>query len=156
MSISSFRALALAVPLSLALMSASAAIAQTSFVDQAGRTVTLDAPPKRLVTLPSAAPVVYFAVDGTIDHIAGTASTSLKTFEGGLYSETIPELLKLDATMAGPGFATNVEAVLAAKPDLVFEVVHKEGQIEQLEAVGLKVAGWSCCTACTRRCRRRL
>ena len=148
----SFRgAMALAVPLSLALLTASAALAQTSFVDQAGRTVTLDAPPKKLVTLPAAAPVVYFAVDGTAEHIAGTASASLNTFKGGLYNETIPELMQLDATMAGPSFATNVEAVLAAGPDLVYEVVHKEGQIKQLEDVGLKVAGWSCCTEEQRR-----
>ena len=151
MPISSRSAMALAVPLLLALVSASGALAQTSFIDQAGRVVTLDQPPRKLITLPSAAPIVYFAVDGTAEHLAGTTSSSIKTFQGGLYNETIPELMSLDTNMGGAGFVTNVEAVLAAQPDLVFEVVHKEGQIERLEEVGLKVAGWSCCTEEQRR-----
>lgn len=145
------RALALVVPVSLALAAVPTALAQVSFTDQAGRTVTLDTPPTKLVTLPTAASIVYFAVDGNADNIAGTASTAINTYNSGLYSETVPELMELDATMAGPGFATNVEAVLAASPDLVFEVAHKEGQIEQLESVGLNVVGWSCCTEEQRR-----
>lgn len=142
-------AIAFAAPLALA--SATAAVAQVSFVDQRGVTVTLDGPPQKLITLPSAAPLVYFAVDGTTDHIAGTTSTSIKTFTGGMYDQTIPELMTLDTSMGGDGFVANVEAILAAGPDLVLQVVHKPELLEQLEAVGLKVAGWNCCTEEQRR-----
>lgn len=144
------RAMALAAPLLLALIPATAH-AQASFVDQLGRTITLDAPPAKLIALPSASPLIYYAIDGTTDHIAGAAAAAINTFKGGLYDETIPELMQLDTTMAGPDFATNVEAVLAAQPDLLLEVTHIEGRIEQLESVGLKVAAWNCCTEEQRR-----
>ena len=140
-----------ALCLSFALMAPGAALAQTSFIDQVGRTVTLDAPPKKLIALPSAASLVYYAVDGTADHLAGAPSTFKKTLQSGLYDQTIPELTTIDTNMAGDGFVPNVEAILAAKPDLVYSVTHKEGLIQQLEDVGLKVVGWNCCTEEQRR-----
>jgi len=151
MSIFTRGAAALAVSLPLALMSAPPAAAQTSFIDQAGRVVMLEAPAKRLITLSAATPLVYFAVDGTTEHIAGTTSASTRTFEQGYYSQTIPELSAIDTSMGGPSNATNVEAILAAAPDLVVQVAHKDGLIQQLEDVGLKVAGWNCCTEEQRR-----
>jgi len=141
----------LAVLAALTILPASAGLAQTTFVDQAGRTVTLAAPPNRLAALPSASAIVYFALDGTAEHMIGGPETLPNTLRGGLYDETIPELTELDTTLQRQGFVPNVEAILAAQPDLVYQVVHKEGVFAQLEAVGLKLVGWSCCTQEQRR-----
>ena len=140
-----------ALSLSLALGASLPAAAQTSFIDQIGQTITIDGPPKRVAALPSAAALVYYAVDGTADHIVGAPATFMGTLKGGLWDETIPELTKLDMSLQAAGFVPNVEAILAAKPDLVFEVTHKEGLLDQLRGVGLKVVGWNCCTEEQRR-----
>lgn len=124
----------------------SPALADTSFLDHRGQTITLEQPPEKLVSIVRSTPVIYYAVDGTADHIAGINHDTLKTFNAGLYGEFAPELLELNTSVARDGFVPNVEAILALAPDLVVQWTHDEKLIEPLERVGLKVVGWQCCT----------
>jgi iron complex transport system substrate-binding protein len=130
---------------------ASPAAAQATFTDHRGREITLEAPPQRLVVITRAAPIVYYAVDRTTEHLAGINPTSLNTFRDGFYATLIPELMRLNATAAREGFAPNVEAILQTNPDLVVQWTHTSALIEPLERVGLRVVGWACCTEAQRR-----
>jgi iron complex transport system substrate-binding protein len=125
--------------------------AQVSFTDHRNKTIELDAPPERLVSVIPSGPIVYFGVDGGAEHIAGVNESSYKTFTTGFHGELLPELLERLKPLAGEGFVPNVEAVLEGNPDLVLQWTFDPGIIEPLERVGLKVVGWDCCTEAHRR-----
>ncbi len=128
------------------LASMGAAQAEVTFVDHRGKTITLKEPPKRIVSMFASGPLVYSAVEGTTEHIVGVNVKGKKTYANGIYEELMPELMKLNFDVAGDGFAPNVEAILALKPDLVFQWVFDPKIIEPLERVNLQVVGWDCCT----------
>lgn len=121
--------------------------ADSSFLDHRGKTITFAKPPERVVTIVRSAPIIYRAVDGKADHIAGMNKDSLtRYFTKGIYAEMLPEMAKINASAAQDGFVPNVEAILAQKPDVVIQWTHDEKIIEPLERVGLTVVGWQCCT----------
>jgi iron complex transport system substrate-binding protein len=72
-------------------------------------------------------------------------------YRDSIYAELIPEYLRLNMDVAGEGFAPNVEAILALKPDAVFQWTFDPKVIEPMERVGLKVVGWACGTNQDRR-----
>jgi len=123
-----------------------AAQADVTFLDHRGKQITLKEPPKRIVSMFASGPLVYSAVEGTTEHIVGVNVKGKKTYQDSIYEELMPELLKLNFDVAGEGFAPNVEAILALKPDLVFQWVFDPKIIEPLERVNLQVVGWDCCT----------
>ena len=123
-----------------------AAQADVTFVDHRGKTITLKEPPKRIVSMFASGPLVYAAVEGTTEHIVGVNVKGKKTYSNGIYEELMPELLKLNFDVAGDGFAPNVEAILALKPDVVFQWIFDPKIIEPLERVNLQVIGFDCCT----------
>ncbi|MFD2263369.1 ABC transporter substrate-binding protein [Lacibacterium aquatile] len=135
----------------VALLAAASGAGAHEFKDQAGKLIQLEKPPQRLVTIVRAAPTVYYAADRTTDHFAAVNNDSIKQIATGIQGDLIPELLKLNGSAAQDGFAPNVEAILAAKPDLVIQAGHNPKFIEPLERVGLKVAIWACCTEEQRR-----
>lgn len=136
----------------LALLAASVTPAGAlEFKDQSGKSIELATPPQRLVTITRAAPTIYYATDRTTEHFAAVNADSIKQIATGIQGDLIPELLKLNGTAAQDGFAPNVEAILALKPDLVIQANHNPKLIEPLERVGLKVAVWACCTEQQRR-----
>ncbi|WP_299815055.1 ABC transporter substrate-binding protein [uncultured Roseibium sp.] len=141
------------IVLSAALMCASTVIlstdtlAETSFVDHRGRKITFEAPPERVVTIVRSAPMIYRAVDGKSDNIAGMNKDSLnRYFANGLYAEILPEMASIPSGAAQDGFVPNVEAILEQKPDAIIQWTHDPAIIEPLERVGLTVVGWQCCT----------
>ncbi len=123
-----------------------AAQADVTFLDHRGKVITLKEPPKRIVSMFASGPLVHSAVEGTTEHIVGVNVKGKKTYSNGIYEELMPELLKLNFDVAGEGFAPNVEAILALKPDLVLQWVFDPKIIEPLERVNLQVVGWDCCT----------
>jgi iron complex transport system substrate-binding protein len=133
--------------LSLSLSMPVALHAESSFIDHRGKTITLQKPPERVVTIVRSAPIIYRAIDMNADHIVGMNRDSLtRYFTKGIYAEMLPEMAKINVSAAQDGFVPNVEAILAEKPDLVIQWTHDEKLIEPLERVGLTVVGWQCCT----------
>lgn len=131
----------------LSLLLPVAAHADSSFVDHRGKTITFAKPPERVVTIVRSAPIIYRAVDGKADNIAGMNKDSLvRYFTKGIYADMLPEMAKINASAAQDGFVPNVEAILAQKPDAVIQWTHDEKLIEPLERVGLTVVGWQCCS----------
>lgn len=135
----------------LALVAGGAVEAEVRFLDHRDTTITLEAPPQRLITMIRSAPILYYAVDLTTAHMAGINQDSRATLEQGMYGELIPEFLELDMSVAKDRFTPNVEAMLALNPDLVLQWTFNPEIIEPMERVGLKVVGWSCCTEQERR-----
>lgn len=121
--------------------------AESAFLDHRGKTITFQEPPERVVTIVRSAPIIYRAINGTAEHIAGMNKDSLdRYFTKGIYTEMLPEMSAIDISAAREGFVPNVEAILAMKPDAVIQWTHDEKLIEPLERVGLTVVGWQCCT----------
>jgi|AraplaMF_Col_mMF_1032025.scaffolds.fasta_scaffold00012_240 iron complex transport system substrate-binding protein len=133
------------------LLTVSAAQADMTFLDHRGKTITLKEPPKRIVSMFASGPLVHTAVEGTDEHFVGVNVKAKKTYENGIYAELLPDLLKLNFDVAGEGFAPNVEAILALKPDAVLQWTFDPKIIEPLERVNLQVIGWDCCTKEQRR-----
>ena len=122
-----------------------------TFLDHRGKTITLKEPPKRIVSMFASGPLVHAAVEGTTEHFVGVNVKGKKTYSNSIYAELMPELLKLNFDVAGEGFAPNVEAILALKPDAVLQWTFDPKIIEPLERVNLTVIGWDCCTKEQRR-----
>ena len=122
-----------------------------SFLDHRGKVIEFQSPPQRIVSLFASGPLVYYAVDGGSEHIVGVNRKAQAMYRDSIYAELIPEYLKLNMDVAGEGFAPNVEAILALKPDVVFQWTFDPKVIEPMERVGLKVVGWACCTNQDRR-----
>lgn len=125
--------------------------ADMTFLDHRGKTITLKEPPKRIVSMFASGPLVHAAVEGTTEHFVGVNVKGKKTYSNSIYAELMPELLKLNFDVAGEGFAPNVEAILALKPDAVLQWTFDPKIIEPLERVNLTVIGWDCCTKEQRR-----
>jgi iron complex transport system substrate-binding protein len=130
------------------LISASTAAAEDTirFLDHRNQVIELASPPEKIVSMFASGPLVYYAVEGSSDHIAGVNRKAQKMYEGSFYAQLIPEFLKLNMNVAGDGFAPNVEAILEIAPDVVQQWIFDPKIIEPLERVGLKVIGFDCCT----------
>ena len=121
------RSLALAIFIGYAVAAAAAAAAVTA-VDDAGRSVVVDRPPARVVTLaPSLAELVFAAGGGR--SLVGVSALS-----------DYPDEARAIARIGDAG-RIDVERVLALKPDLV--LVWQRGnvgrEIEQLERAGVRI-----------------
>ena len=120
--------------------------AEVRFLDHRGKAIVLESPPQKIVSMFASGPLVYYAVDGKSDRIAGVNIKGVKMYRDSIYAELIPEFLKLNTNVAGEGFAPNVEAILELKPDVVFQWIFDPKIIEPMERVGLEVIGFDCCT----------
>ncbi len=125
--------------------------AEVQFLDHRGKLIDLKEPPKRIVSMFASGPLVHTAVEGTDAHFVGVNAKAKKTYFDSIYAELLPDLLKLNFDVAGEGFAPNVEAILALKPDAVLQWTFDPKIIEPLERVNLIVIGWDCCTKEQRR-----
>lgn len=145
------RVRAVAVACALALAASGPAEAEVKFLDHRGKVIVLETPPQRLVTMIRSAPILYYAVDLTTEHMAAINADSLATLKDGVYAELIPEFLEINSSIAKDRFTPNVEAMLELNPDLVIQWTFDPEIIEPMERVGLKVVGWACCTEQERR-----
>ena len=140
-----------AIAAAFLLATSAGAQAEVRFLDHRNKLIVLESPPKKLVSMFASGPLVYYAVDGGSDHLAGVRRDGLEMFRDSIYGEIIPEFLKLKDNVAGEGFVPNVEAILELKPDVVLQWTFDPKIIEPMERVGLKVVGWNCCTNQDRR-----
>lgn len=119
-----------------------AAAEPVEFVDQTGRTVRLAAPAERVVTIPMPAASMFIAVDGGIERVAGMHEASRAAIAKGVLGDFFPGALGIRHDVAGRQFVPNVEALLAAEPDIVFQWADRGTDvITPMVEAGLNVAG---------------
>src|SRR5262249_31164259 len=80
-----------AISVALSLIVSQAAKAEVRFLDHRDKVIVLETPPKKLVSMFASGPLVYFAVDGGSEHIAGVRKDGIEMYRGSIYSEIIPE-----------------------------------------------------------------
>jgi len=119
--------LALPVTVACATGDSSAPTGSIEITDQAGRVVTLDAIPQRIVSLAPSNTEILFAL-GLNDSIVGVTD----------WCDYPPEALEKDSI--GDFYPPNIEAIVAMEPDLAVAAnIHKDEYVPQMESLGLKV-----------------
>lgn len=108
--------------------------APLSFTDHAGRTVTLEKPAEKVVSVYYLSTSLLAAI-GAEDKLVGI---EMKAETRPLYAEAFPELLELPAVGSGKG--VNVEETAALEPDLVVLPLKLKDSVEQFEALNIPVA----------------
>lgn len=111
--------------------------------DHAGREVTLEADPDRVVVcdiLPMAAVVTVFL--GSAEKLVGINPACMSAAKNGLLAEIFPEILNADTTFMEGG-NVNVEKLLTLEPDVVFTLAGNSALIGALENAGITVIGIS-------------
>ena len=98
-----------------------------TFTDDAGRQVTLEARPERIVSLAPSNTEILFAI-GAGDRVVGVDSFSD-------YPAEVQDLPKL-----GGLTDTNYEQIVALEPDLALTIGGTEEQVKKLEELGIPVA----------------
>lgn len=100
--------------------------ASISVIDDAGNTVTLQQPAKRIITLAPHLTEIAYAI-GAGDHIVGTV----------MYSDYPAEAKQLP--LVGDNLHIDMERVIAAKPDLLVVWLHNDesNQLEALRKLGI-------------------
>lgn len=113
-----------------------------TLVDQRGVRVNLDAPARRIVTIPIPAASLLIALDRGPGRLAGVHPSSAKAIREELLGELYPEARTLSADVANDSFAPNVESIVGLNPDLVVQWGDRGPDIvAPLENAGLKVVG---------------
>ncbi|QIA27217.1 cobalamin-binding protein [Thermaerobacter sp. PB12/4term] len=98
-----------------------------TFTDDAGRQVTLEARPERIISLAPSNTEILFAI-GAGDRVVGVDSFSD-------YPAEVKDLPKL-----GGLTDTNYEQIVALEPDLALTIGGTEEQVKKLEELGIPVA----------------
>lgn len=112
--------------------------------DQRGKTILLDRPATRVVTLPIPAASMLIAIDGSADRLVGMQDASWTAIHDGLMGTMFPGALTVRHDVANEEFAPNVESILSLEPDVVVQWGdHGSQVIRPLENAGLTVLGLS-------------
>ncbi len=122
---------------------AAAAHAQgVSVTDQRGKLVELDAPAERVIVLPKPLPSLVIALDHGTEHLIGIHPAAQAVLMAGWLGKRFPEIADIDTSIVGDGFMPNVEAMLVADPDVVFQWTSRGPSVmEPMERVGIPVIG---------------
>ncbi len=113
--------------------------ARIQIQDMLGKTVSVPAQPKRIVSIPVVMPPMLYAVDGTGERIVGMHPVTKTAVDKSVLARMAPELLSVPTGFIKGGFKVNIEELLKLKPDLVFQISPEVREIEKMEAVGLSV-----------------
>jgi len=113
-----------------------------TFKDQRGKTLSLDGPVKRIVTLPMPAASIMVAVDRSARRLVGIHDASFAAAQQGILDTMFPQVLKIRHDVGNQDFAPNVEGILSLDPDVVVQWASQGDEIIQpLENAGLTVLG---------------
>ncbi|MGH3099334.1 MAG: ABC transporter substrate-binding protein [Streptosporangiales bacterium] len=122
--------------------SASKSATGISVEDQRGKTITLDHPARRVVTLPMPAAAMLIAVDRGADHLVGMHKFSWVAIRDGILGDFFPKAENIAHGIAGQNFTPNVESIVGLNPDVVVQWGDEgAGIIAPMENAGLKVVG---------------
>lgn len=111
--------------------------------DQRGELIRTTPPAERVVTFNSVL-WLYLTLEGSARPIVGASSGMLRIVTGGLLGEVFPDAAGIANTVATDGFfVPNVEAILALRPDAVFQWSGRNdpAYLAPLERVGLPAIG---------------
>ncbi len=138
------RALAIGLPACAALAPlagrAHAAAAARRITDQTGRTVELPPVVRRIVAITIPAASMILCVDGGAERLAGMNPASRDDLTAGLLGRMFPAAMRVPSDVASENFAPNVEALLAARPDLVVQWGDRgDAIVRPIAAAGLPV-----------------
>ncbi|EAM9430621.1 TPA_asm: ABC transporter substrate-binding protein [Salmonella enterica] len=89
--------------------------------DQNQQQVVITQPPQRIITFVIPLASTIMAIDGGPERLVGMNRASVSDVTEGLLGEIYPAAKNIAADIAGDGFVPNVEAVAAARPDVVFQ-----------------------------------
>lgn len=125
-----------------ALALGAAGAAATEVTDQRGHTHHLEQPAERVVTLPMPAPSAWIGLDGGAPRLVGMNPVSLEAIRGHILGRIFPDSLRVSTEVVRGGIAPNVEAILALRPDAVFQwSTSGPDAILALERAGLRTFG---------------
>jgi len=112
-----------------------------TFTDMAGRDITLDGVPSRVVGIasPAGSMVVTMAQDGKT--LVGTSPNSHRAMVEGVMDEFFPGLANIKSNFIPKEGPVNIEAILQLEPDVVLQWARNDKSIAALEAAGLKTVG---------------
>lgn len=117
-----------------------AVMAGTVVTDQNGRRVNIPQRVDRIVTLVIPGAAMATAVDLGSHRLAGIHPAARREIVDGVLGRMMPETKKIPANMAGDGFVPNVEAILAARPDIVIQWGDKgDAIVDPIAALGVPV-----------------
>lgn len=137
-----FAAAFAALAATLAACAPPAAAEPISITDQRGRTLVLPRPAERVVFIPIPAPSTFMAIDGGPGRIVGMNPTSMSAIRGGILGRIFPAAQSISTGVVQSGFTPNVEAILALRPDVVFQWANEgEEVLAALDRAGLPTLG---------------
>ncbi len=111
----------------------------TDIVDQRGKKVDIVTPAQRVVYIPPAVSN-YLTVAGSDKSLVGSSSFATRMVKNGLLAKIFPNAVSAKDVTSNGWFTPNIEAILAAKPDVVFQTAMKGAEFyEPIEKAGLKV-----------------
>lgn len=106
--------------------------------DVNGHRVTLDAPSERSAPLPPPLGTFGVAISGGIERVVTVHPWSQSVMQAGALHDYFPEVADIPTGAIGAGFMPNVEELLVADPDMVFQVGFVgDDVLEPIAAVGL-------------------
>jgi iron complex transport system substrate-binding protein len=134
------------VAATIAVVTASAVHAsqqQTSLTDQRGRTFAFPRPAHRVVTIAIPLFWTFMTVDDGGARVVGANSVAQSQMRDGIAGRVFPGAAKITTAITRGGtFTPNVEALLALKPDAVFQWADRgDALIDVLDRAGLRALG---------------
>jgi iron complex transport system substrate-binding protein len=129
--------------LAVMLIGVSAALQQHTVTDQRGKTFTFSEPAHRVVTIAIPLTWTFMTVDGSDARIVGASSVSISQLHDGIASNIFSHVAAVStAVTRGGTFTPNVEAMLALKPDAVFQWADRgDVLVDVLDRAGLRTLG---------------
>jgi len=113
-----------------------------TIVDGRGKTITLEQPAERAVTIPIPSAAILMAMDGTAKHLVGMHPLSMAAVQEGILQRIYPEAVTIATDFIQSGFSPNVESLLTLDPDVVFQWADMgDDLLDPMENAGLKVIG---------------
>ena len=111
-------------------------------VDHRGKPINTDSIAKQVVILEVCTPPVYYAVDGSLEHLVNTTQGAFNAINGsGFYTLLLPEFKSQKATAGINASNLNIEEIIKDSPDVVFQSISYGKSIELMDKMRLNVVG---------------